>query len=107
MNVSALCIRPALDRLRDPVVLVWSILVGATLGSWWLGTDPGAGDHTGAGAIVLLVAFVKARLIGLYFMELRRAPTPLRLMFEVWCFAACGTVVGLFLFASTQGVSQR
>jgi caa(3)-type oxidase subunit IV len=85
-------------KIRDPVAVVWSILVGATLGSWWLGTDHGAGDHVATGAVVLLVAFVKARFIGLYFMELRHAPTLLRVMFEAWCVAVCGTVVALYLF---------
>jgi hypothetical protein len=46
-----------------------------------------------------MVAFVKARLIGLYFMDLRHAPTALRVLFEAWCVAVCGTVIGLYLFA--------
>lgn len=58
---------------------VWLVLVVATGLSWWLGAD-----HTGGLATigVLAVAFFKVRLIGLHFMELRGAPTPLRAMFE-------------------------
>jgi len=87
------------DLLRSPISVVWAVLVGATLGSWWLGTDHGLSSHDVVGSLLLLLAFVKVRFIGLYFMELRHAPTPLRLLFEVWCAAACGVVVGMFLLA--------
>jgi Prokaryotic Cytochrome C oxidase subunit IV len=45
----------------------------------------------------LLIAFIKVRLVGLYFMELRGAPTVLRGLFEAYCAIACTVVIGVFL----------
>jgi caa(3)-type oxidase subunit IV len=99
MKATGTRVRHASDLLRSPITVAWTVLIGATVGSWWLAADHGPGSHAVIGSIVLLVAFVKARLIGLYFMELRHAPIPLRLLFEVWCAAVCGLVVGMFLLA--------
>jgi Prokaryotic Cytochrome C oxidase subunit IV len=46
---------------------------------------------------VLVVAFIKVSLIGLYFMELRHAPPLLRSIFDVWYCAVCSAVVGIYL----------
>jgi Prokaryotic Cytochrome C oxidase subunit IV len=55
--------------------------------SWWLGTDHGMHAdlnrfQTTAGLMVL--AFIKVRLIMPYFMEVRTAPWPLRLICDVY-----------------------
>lgn len=83
--------------LRTAVTPVWLILVLATGISWWLGTDHGVDARTTATVMVLIVAFVKVRFVGLYFMELRHAPLPLRLLFEAWVLVVCATVIGLYL----------
>jgi Prokaryotic Cytochrome C oxidase subunit IV len=91
---------PVLSLLRSPVTAVWSLLIGATLLSWWLGTDHGlssGGDHTLPTLAILVVAFFKLRCVGLYFMELRDAPLPLRLAFEGYVVVVCGAVIGLYL----------
>lgn len=87
--------------LRTPAVLVWAVLVSATAFSWTLGSDHGLGHHaqTLAGVLILAVAFVKVRFIGLYFMELREAPSVLRGLFEVYCVAIGTLVVALYLAA--------
>jgi hypothetical protein len=46
---------------------------------------------------LIAVAFVKVRLVGLYFMELRAAPLALRVVFEGWVVATGGVLVGLYL----------
>jgi len=46
--------------------------------------------------VVLIVAFYKARLVGLYFMELRDAPLPLRLFLEGYCLIVCTTLVVMY-----------
>ena len=79
---------------RHAVTTVWILLVLATGASWWLG---GAGAAvTGTSRLVtaalLAVAFVKVRLIVLYFMEVRYAPTALRVGFDAWI-----VIVGLAL----------
>jgi hypothetical protein len=86
--------------LRTRVTVIWLVLIGATLLSWWLGTDHGigaGGDHRSAGVVILAVAFFKARLVGLYFMDLRGAPIVLRAVFEVYCLLVFGVVIGMFL----------
>lgn len=85
--------------LRDAVSVAWALLIAATLVSWTVGEDHGNG-HTArqvATVVVLLVAFVKARLVGMYFMELRHAPIPLRVLFETWCLVVGGGIIVLYM----------
>jgi hypothetical protein len=49
-----------------------------------------------AATAILLLAFFKARIIGLEFMELRHAPLPLRIGLEIWVIAACATLLSLY-----------
>jgi heme/copper-type cytochrome/quinol oxidase subunit 4 len=88
---------PLATLLRSPITLVWFFLVAATAVSWYLGTDHAVDNEDAASAAVLIVAFVKVRFVGMYFMELRHAPTPLRLIYEIWCLVVCSVVVGMFL----------
>jgi hypothetical protein len=91
-------VRTPADLLRSSATAVWAFLVVATVVSWALGTDHGfVDDTTTASLVVLVVAFVKVRFVGLYFMELREAPLPLRALLEVWCLAVCCLTVGFYL----------
>jgi Prokaryotic Cytochrome C oxidase subunit IV len=85
--------------VRTPASAVWLVLVAATVFSWSLGTGHGfgAGSQQLAGAAILVVALVKVRFIGLYFMELRDAPFVLRGLFEAYCAVVCAAVVVLFV----------
>lgn len=86
--------------VRSRLGMVWLFLIGATLLSWWLGTDHGLSsgdDHRFASIVIIAVAFVKLRLVGLYFMELRDAPLALRTIFEIWCVAVFALVTGMYL----------
>ena len=85
--------------LRTPATAVWAVLVAATLASWALGTDRVVHGYTVASVAVLIIAFIKVRLVGLYFMELREAPTALRAVFETYCVGVCTIVVLVFLLA--------
>jgi Prokaryotic Cytochrome C oxidase subunit IV len=85
------------EVLRDRVTIVWAVLMGATIVSWWLGTDHAVTDARLASALVLLVALVKVRFIGAYFMELRDAPGVLKVLFQGWCIAVYTVLVGMFL----------
>jgi hypothetical protein len=84
--------------LRNSITVVWFILIGATLLSWWMGTNHGFKNEDLVGSLVLLVAFIKVRFVGLYFMEHRHSPLPLRIIFEAWCLVVCCAVIGMFLF---------
>ncbi|WP_240051389.1 cytochrome C oxidase subunit IV family protein [Pseudonocardia sp. EV170527-09] len=82
---------------RDRVAVVWLVLVAVTTVSWVLGTGPASG--TVASVVVLVLALFKVRLVGLYFMELRDAPVVLRLLFELYCVAACAVLAGIVALA--------
>lgn len=77
-------------------MVVWMILIAATLVSWFLGANHGVHDHHVATALILLVAFVKVRFVGLYFMELRDAPRRLRILFETHCLTVCAAMLAVY-----------
>jgi caa(3)-type oxidase subunit IV len=82
--------------LRSRVTLVWLVLICATLISWRVGTDVAFHPHF-ATIVVVIVAFVKVRLVGLYFMELRDAPLLLRILFEAYCVVVCTMILVMYL----------
>ena len=71
----------------------WLVLIVATLISYALGADHG----TGSVIVVLAIAAIKVRLVGLDFMELRSAPVPLRVAFEGYCLGLWALLSGLYL----------
>jgi hypothetical protein len=83
--------------LRGPFMVVWFILIAATLLVWYLGAEQGVHNTHLATVLILIVAFIKWRFVGLYFMELRDAPVPLRLIFEAHCATVCAVVLGVYL----------
>lgn len=76
-------------RRVDTETGVWLLLLAATVLTAALGLEQAGASHA-VGLTLLAIAFVKLRFVGLYFMEVRTAPTPLRLAFE-------GYVAGAFL----------
>ena len=55
---------------------IWLLLLFLTLGSWYLGEHPDMAsgfDIRVVTPVLLVVAFFKARLVGLHFMELKTA----------------------------------
>jgi parvulin-like peptidyl-prolyl isomerase len=84
----------ALLRARSTVV--WLVLVLATLISWAVGAEHRTGS--GVAVLVLAIAMIKVRFVGLDFMELRNAPQLLRTMFEVYCVALFLVLAGMYLW---------
>jgi len=78
---------------------VWLLLVAATLTSWWLGAEHALSSVQAASIVVLAFAFVKVRFVGMYFMDLRLAPTALRAAFEGWCLTVAALMIALYLYA--------
>ena len=68
--------------LQNSVNRAWVVLMIATAITWYLGEVGAAG--TGAIVGMLLIAFVKGRLVILDFMELREAPKLWRFLLEGW-----------------------
>ena len=89
--------RPSVKSLVfGPFTVVWCVLIAATLLTWYVGED-GIRDHHVASVVILLVAFVKVRFVGLYFMELRDAPALLRTIFELHCVVVCSVMMIVYL----------
>lgn len=90
--------RQILFLLRDRTSLIWLGLIVATLLSWAMGTHQIGGlSNRAAGMGVLAVGFLKARYIGLDFMETRHAPVAIRILMEAWSVCAFLVLATLFL----------
>ncbi len=71
-----------INTLKNPANRAWIVLMIATGITWYLGEIGAAG--TAAIVAMLLIAFVKGRLVILDFMELRAAPLMWRVLLEGW-----------------------
>lgn len=85
-----------LQLVRNRAGVAWLLLIAATVVSWAVGAEHGTGSAVAV--VVLAIAAVKVRLVGLDFMELRRAPVALRAVFEAYCFAVWAVLSGLYLW---------
>ena len=79
-----------------PFLLTWVLLTAATVLSWWLDATQ---DGRWVGAVVLLVAFFKARLVLMVFMGVRWAAQTTRRSCETWVLIACAAVLTTYGFA--------
>lgn len=81
------------------LTLVWAVLLALTFGSFVVGIEQSA-DFAGAAAIAIIgIALLKVRLIGLHFMDVRVAPTALRVLFEGYVLVVFVALVILDLLA--------
>jgi hypothetical protein len=85
--------------LRSRISLIWLVLIAATVASVLVGTDNIVTAVKAASVLVIVIAFIKVRFVGRYFMELRDAPVPLLLIFEGYCLVVCAALVVMFLVA--------
>ncbi|BBX62376.1 hypothetical protein MSAS_15500 [Mycobacterium saskatchewanense] len=84
--------------VREKISVVWLALIVATLTSWLLGV--GHELPTAYAAVsIIIIAFIKVRFVGRYFMELRHAPAFLQAIFEGWTLIVASVLTGLYLFA--------
>jgi hypothetical protein len=79
--------------LKTRSAAIWLLLVIVTLFSWE--SVVMEGNRKVAASVVLLLAFFKVRMIGIEFMELKIAPLPLRIAFEVWILGICAVLLTL------------
>ena len=86
-----------LELLRTSVTPFWLLLMVATGFSLWTAADHGVDDVTLATVIVMVIAFIKTRFVGMHFMELRHAPVSLRFAFHAWYAGGCAVVLGMYL----------
>ena len=85
-----------LSLLRARSTPVWFVLIVATIVSWAVGSDHETGSAIAV--LVLAVALIKVRFVGLDFMELRRAPLFLRGIFEGYCVVLWCALAGMYLW---------
>ncbi len=85
-----------LKLLSNRAGLSWLVLIAATVVSWAVGAEHGTGSTVGV--LVLGIAAIKVRLVGLDFMELRHAPIALRAAFEAYCVGMWALLSGLYLW---------
>jgi len=83
--------------LRHKITPVWFLLILATGLSWEFGHGVGFSDVRHATVAVMVISFIKVRFVALDFMEVRTAPLPLRLLFELWIVAVCSIIIFLYL----------
>ncbi len=88
--------------LRSYTSGIWLLLILFTAFSWWLSAT-GAARPVQAAHIattsMFVVAYFKVRMVGMHFMEMKRAPWSLRLLFEAWAVAAFGAIISLYWLA--------
>ena len=78
---------------------VWVALVAATLLSYSFGNEHLLHSSETSAIAVLVVAFIKVRLVGMHFMELRESPLWLRSIFDGYALGVCALLIGLYLLA--------
>ena len=90
--------------VRARLVMLWLLLVAATVLSVCLfEVSQVRSSVRFAGCAVIAIAFVKVRYIGLDFMELRQAPRPMRIVFELWLLCIAGALIGMYWVQSVRG----
>jgi hypothetical protein len=85
-------------RREDITSTVWLVLIVASSGSWLVGSEDASSVQIGSIAIIF-IAFVKVRLVGLYFMELKHSVLALRAIFEAYVVALWALVTAFYLAA--------
>jgi heme/copper-type cytochrome/quinol oxidase subunit 4 len=88
--------KPFAERSPQRNVIVWALLVVATLISRSFGIDHGM-DYRFSTVVVLLVTFLKVYLVGSNFMELREATLLLRAIFNGVCVVMCAVLIAIYL----------
>ena len=80
----------------------WIALSAITIVSWWLAPGHTRGTATIASApitvAVVLLGFIKGRLIVQYFMEVRTAPRWLKLFTDAWLTTVWAAVLAIYLY---------
>lgn len=82
--------------LLTRISVVWLLLLAASTISWVVGLGSSFSDQRLNSCTILIVAFIKVRLVLLEFMELRHVPPGLRWLAEAWLVFACGVLILIY-----------
>jgi hypothetical protein len=80
------------------LLLLWAVMAGITLLSFSSSLHEAYFGMRAQAAIVVVLAFIKARIVILDFMEVRGAPLPLRLVLEAWCVIVPTAIIAAAVF---------
>jgi membrane protein YdbS with pleckstrin-like domain len=88
------------ERSSRAVNYAWIMLCAITIGSWWLA--PGHSGNSNEANVVITVAvillgFIKGRLIIRYFMEVRSAPQWLKMATDGWLMMLWTAILVIYL----------
>ncbi|GAA2550595.1 cytochrome C oxidase subunit IV family protein [Mycolicibacterium diernhoferi] len=78
----------------------WAVLVLITVGSWWLAPahfTETMQPSTSVTALVLVMMYVKCRIVIRSFMEVNHAPRWLKIAMESWLAVLVITVFAIYL----------
>jgi hypothetical protein len=81
--------------------IVWAVLSAITIVSWFLAPAHRHGSVSASTTItiaVLVLAAIKTRLIIQHFMEVRSAPTWLKLATDGWQVVLFGGILAIYLW---------
>jgi hypothetical protein len=93
-------VAPAARSART-ATYVWLILSAITVISWWLAPGHAGGQAVASVPItvaVMLLGFVKGRMIIRYFMEVRTAPRWLKVTTDGWLVVLWVTILAIYLY---------
>jgi hypothetical protein len=82
---------------------IWLLLVALTCTSWELAGGQislGSPEASYGSALMIIIAFFKVSLIGAVFMEIARAPVPLKVLFCGWVVIVSTTVIGIYIWGA-------
>jgi hypothetical protein len=82
-----------MDVHEKRLALWWLLLVALTVIS--LAGAPSLGNRAVFAVTILIIAFVKVRIVVREFMEVRAAPIALRLVLGVWGGAVCVALISM------------
>ncbi|MGQ0465087.1 MAG: cytochrome C oxidase subunit IV family protein [Sporichthyaceae bacterium] len=77
--------------------VVWAGLVLATVVTFAVGGEHAIDSRNLATAVVIAIAAIKIRLVGIHFMEIKDAPLALRAVFEAYCAGLFVVLTVLYL----------
>ncbi|AOE86802.1 hypothetical protein THL1_4254 [Pseudomonas sp. TCU-HL1] len=85
------------DLLLSRETLVWVVLMAMTITSWVLAYTHGMllPSARYEAVLILSLAFIKARLVLMHFMEAADSPAQLRLPCEAWVLLCAATLIAL------------
>jgi hypothetical protein len=89
------------DNVSRVITYAWVLLSVITVVSWWLAPDHATGVATASTSIsiaVIVLGFIKSRMIIRYFMEVRTAPTWLKIATDGWLATLWLGVLVIYLY---------